>query len=115
MNSLLTEAEKWDILHEGMDEAYSFMIEPVFEKIRILQSQSHLVTCDIVDLFDEVNENAKDLFMLCRTGMIDLEQIYKGCHKKSGIRPVFKYLKSIGWTRKQIMTGINDLRRTLNY
>ena len=65
----------------------------------------------VVDMIDELSGDGKALLNLYYSGVMDLQEIYKGYHKNCSWKPIFKFLKQQGWTRQQIFNSFNDIKK----
>lgn len=66
----------------------------------------------LIEILDEISIDGKNLILLYRSGEMDLEEIYKGKFSSNNRkRPMFRFLKQRGWTRKQIINSFRDIEK----
>ena len=74
---------------------------------------NHQDELSLIDLLDELNEDAKNLILLMRSAPEDLERLFKRSKKRPARKSVFQYLKQAGWTRANIQNAFNSLKGLL--
>ena len=103
------------LLQHTRDESKKFhSLQKQHTEAEVNRSLIHHTAQDTIDLLDELSPDGKLLLALFESGEADIKKVYNHCKIKQGTKPIFKYLLRLGWTRKQILTGLRDIKNLLS-
>ena len=92
---------------------YSLREEHIYAET--IRSQKYCaLSQNTIDMLDELGADAKNILTVFESGVLDIKKIYNQNKIKHGIKPIFRRLLRLGWTRKQILTGLRDIKNLLN-